>query len=163
MHLSVFQSHYILGILQMPLIVPHLNMLWFDDMIRAVLTAVSWPSWLRKGDGLRTCCCPPELDLQVLVSVWLDRQGLTCCVLNPTEKKVHTVYLQGEQMFPSNRAKFWGNLQQLKGHVFKRSCRTQAAAQCVLFTAAFQSGFPLHFLLRCTCSPDECLGKMLRF
>lgn len=75
MHLSVFQSHYILGILQMPLIVPHLNMFWFDDMIRAVLTAVSWPSWLRKGDGLRTCCCPPELDLQVLVSVWLDRQG----------------------------------------------------------------------------------------
>ncbi|KAM7324781.1 hypothetical protein ACRRTK_017086 [Alexandromys fortis] len=56
-----------------------------------------------------------ELDLQVLKSVCLDRQGLTCCVLNPTERRVLTVYLQGEQMFPSNRAKFRSNLQQLKG------------------------------------------------
>lgn len=74
-----------------------------------------------------------ELDLQVLKSVCLDRQGLTCCVLNPTERRVLTVYLQGEQMFPSNRAKFRSNLQQLKGHAFKRLCRTQAVAVRALY------------------------------
>lgn len=124
MHLPVLQSHSSLGILQMPLTVPHLNRLWFDDTMRAVLTAVSWPGWLGKGDGVWACCCPLRLDLQVLKSVWLDRQGLSCCVLNPTERRVLTVYLRGEQMFPSNWAKFWGNLQQLKGHVFERLCRT---------------------------------------
>ena len=152
MHLSVFQSHYILGILQMPPTVPHLPVFWSDDMIRAVLTAVSWPRWLREGDGMWTCCCPPELDLQASGSVWLDRQGLTCCVLNPTERRVLTVYLQGEQMFRSNWAKFWGNLQQLKGHAFKRLCRTQAVTAHTL-RVAFGAGFLLHFLLPYIYSP----------
>lgn len=146
MHLSVFQSHCVLGILQMPLMVPHLNMFWFDDMIRTVLTAVSWPGWLRKGDGMWTCCCPSRTWFTSIGVCVIGQTRAHCCVLKPTERKVLTVYLQGKQMFQSNGAKFWSNLQQLKGHAFKRFCRTQAVTVRILHVA-FQASFLLYFLL----------------
>lgn len=105
------------GILQMPLTFPLLNMLWFDDMLRAALTAIEWPHWLGWGDWMQACCCQPKLDLQVLDRLRLAGKG---CGESQMRKTSWQRTYQGNRCFWLNWAKFTGNLQLLKGCVFRK-------------------------------------------
>lgn len=71
--------------------------------------------------------------------MWSVRKGLAGCALNPTERKVLTVSLQGEQMFLTELSQIHGNLQLLKGHVFKRGCVGHRVQHITLYSVTLKS------------------------